>query len=42
MFNTDANQWNVAEGDYVVRLGSSATDKAAVGTVHVNAGTVRP
>lgn len=42
MFNADANQWNVAEGDYVVRLGGSATDKAAVGTVHVNAGTVRP
>jgi beta-glucosidase len=42
MFNADANEWNVAEGDYVVRLGGSATDKAAVGTVHVNAGSVRP
>lgn len=42
MFNTDTNLWNVADGDYVVRLGGSATDKAAQGTVHVNAGTVRP
>jgi beta-glucosidase len=42
MFDADANLWRVADGDYVVRLGSSATDKAAVATVHVNAGTVKP
>ena len=42
MFDADANQWTVAEGDYQVRLGASATDKAATGTVHVNAGTVKP
>lgn len=42
MFDADANLWRVADGDYVVRLGGSATDKAATGTVHVNAGTVKP
>ena len=42
MFDSDANLWRVAEGDYVVRIGASATDKASSATVHVNAGTVKP
>jgi beta-glucosidase len=42
MFDSDANLWRVAEGDYVVRLGGSATDRAAVATAHVNVGTVKP
>lgn len=42
MFDADANQWTVKDGDYVVRLGANATDRAAIGTVHVNAGTVKP
>jgi beta-glucosidase len=42
LFDADANEWHVAEGDYVVRLGGSATDRAALGTVHVMAGTVKP
>jgi beta-glucosidase len=42
MFDSDANLWRVAEGDYVVRLGGSATDRAAVATAHVMAGTVKP
>lgn len=42
MFDSDANLWRVADGDYVVRLGGSATDRAAVATAHVSAGTVKP
>jgi len=42
MFDGDANLWRVADGDYTVRLGGSAIDRAAVATVHVNAGTVKP
>ncbi len=42
MFDSDANLWRIAEGDYVVRLGASATDRAAVATAHVMAGTVKP
>lgn len=42
MFDSDANLWSIISGDYVVRLGGSALDKAAVTTVHVNEGTVRP
>ena len=42
MFDADANQWTIADGDYQVRIGAFATDKAATGTVHVNAGTVKP
>lgn len=42
MFDSDANLWRVAEGDYVVRLGGSATDRAAIATAHVNVGIVKP
>ena len=42
MFDGDASLWRIADGDYTVRLGGSATDKAAVATVHVNGGTVKP
>jgi len=42
IFNSDANQWNIADGDYIVRLGDSATDNQAVAKVHVNAGAVKP
>jgi len=42
MFDGDANLWRIADGDYTVRLGDSAIDKAAAAVVHVNAGTVKP
>lgn len=42
MFDSDANLWRIAEGDYVVRAGGSALDKAASATAHINAGTAKP
>ncbi|MDR3525675.1 MAG: glycoside hydrolase family 3 C-terminal domain-containing protein [Rhizomicrobium sp.] len=42
MFDGDANIWRVTDGEYQVRLGGSATDKAATASAHVNAGTIRP
>lgn len=42
MFDSDANLWRIAEGDYVVRAGGSASDKAASATAHINAGTAKP
>lgn len=42
MFDGDANVWRVIDGDYTVRLGGSAIDKAAAATVHVNAATLKP
>lgn len=42
MFDTDANAWHVADGDYVVRLGGSAIDNAAEVRVHVNEVSLRP
>jgi beta-glucosidase len=42
MFDTDANLWRIADGDYTVRLGSSFADRSAAATAHVNEGTVKP
>ncbi|GAA0528925.1 beta-glucosidase [Rhizomicrobium palustre] len=42
MFDSDANLWRVADGDYVVRIGSSSAEQAAVAKVHINASTVKP
>jgi beta-glucosidase len=42
MFDSDANLWRVADGDYQVTLGDSATNRAATATVHLTATTVRP
>ena len=42
MFDTDANLWRIADGDYTIRLGGSFADRSAVATAHVNAGTVKP
>ena len=41
-FDSDANMWRIADGDYTVRLGGSVADIAAVATAHVNEGTVKP
>ena len=41
-FDSDANMWRVADGDYAVRLGGSVADITAVATAHVNEGTVKP
>jgi len=41
-FDSDANLWRIAEGDYTVALGGAFGDRAAVATAHVNAGTVKP
>jgi beta-glucosidase len=42
MFDSDANMWHVAAGDYVVKLGGSVAEISATATAHVNEGTVRP
>jgi beta-glucosidase len=42
MFDTDANLWRIADGDYTVRLGGSFADRSASATAHVNEGTVKP
>ncbi len=42
MFDTDANLWRIADGDYTVRLGGSFADRSAVATAHVVEGTVKP
>lgn len=42
MFDSDANLWRVAAGDYTLRLGSSANETAAIVTTRLNAATVKP
>ena len=41
-FDTVANVWRVAEGDYAVALGSSSADISATATVHITASTIKP
>ncbi|MDE2111843.1 MAG: glycoside hydrolase family 3 C-terminal domain-containing protein [Alphaproteobacteria bacterium] len=41
-FDTTGNVWRVAEGDYVVTLGSSSADVSATATVHITASTIKP
>jgi beta-glucosidase len=41
-FDSEAQLWRVAAGEYTVTLGSSVADKAAAASVHVEAGTLKP
>ena len=41
-FDTAANVWRVAAGDYVVTLGSSSADVGATANVHLDASTIKP
>ncbi len=41
-FDADAHVWKVAEGDYRVTLGNSATDVSASAVVHLEARTINP
>jgi len=42
LFDSDANMWRIADGDYVVKLGGSVADIAATATAHVSEGTIKP
>jgi beta-glucosidase len=42
MFDSDANLWRIAAGDYTVRLGGSVSDVSATAVAHVNESTVKP
>ena len=41
-FDTAANVWRVAAGDYVITLGSSSADVRTTATVHLEASTIKP
>jgi beta-glucosidase len=41
-FDTPANVWRVAAGDYAVTLGASSADASAAANVHIDASTIKP
>ncbi len=41
-FDTAAQMWRVAAGDYVLNLGASSADTQATATIHLNESTVKP
>ncbi len=41
-FDTTADVWRVAAGDYKIALGGSSTDISATATIHLEAGTIKP
>jgi beta-glucosidase len=41
-FDTTANVWRIAGGDYVIGLGGSSADLASTATVHLKASTIKP
>jgi len=42
LFDPDANNWRVEEGDYTVMLGGSSAEISARATAHVTASTIKP
>ena len=42
LFDPDANNWRVEEGDYTVMLGGSSAEISATATAHVAASTIKP
>ena len=41
-FDSDANLWRVAEGNYAVTLGESSAEISASANVHLAASTIKP
>jgi beta-glucosidase len=41
-FDSAANVWQVAAGDYAITLGASSADASATANVHINASTIKP
>ena len=41
-FDTAAQIWHIAAGDYAVGLGSSSADTKAIATAHLDAATIKP
>jgi len=41
-FDSGANQWRMAEGDYAVTLGESSAEVSASATAHITASTIKP
>ena len=41
-FDTSANVWRVAAGDYAVTLGASSADARATANVHIDASAIKP